>query len=199
MFIPEIMTGVFLALLACVILLNIFGLPGNWVLFGLVVAWKYLYPGMGHMDALFFGILIALGLLGEALEFGSQIMKAKQYGSSKAGTFMGIVGALVGAILMAPLFFGLGALLGALIGAFAGSYLAEIINSRPHAEAMKSAFGAMTGRFLGTVSKCAIGLAMLVYTAKTIWPESSFIPLPPTVPGKTPVVEEVLLMLRLCA
>ncbi len=162
----------FMALLCFVLFLNIFGLPANWIILALVGLWAYAYPDAASMNWLFFAILISLAVIGEVLEFVLQVIKAKKYGSSSSGTFAGIVGAIVGAIVLAPLFFGIGALIGALIGAWIGCFIMEKAKGRPTKEAYDAAFGAMVGRFLGTVCKCGIGGAMLAVVARYIWPET---------------------------
>ncbi|MEG2173634.1 MAG: DUF456 domain-containing protein [Desulfovibrionaceae bacterium] len=168
----------FLSFLALILVLNVFGLPANWIILGLVCLWKYIYPDTAQLNIVFFALLIAFAVLGEVLEFGLQIIKARKYGSSSSGTFAGMVGAIAGAILLAPLFFGLGALIGALLGAWTGCFLMEKGKGRATGEAVDAAFGAMMGRFLGTVCKCGAGGAMLALTARYIWPEA------PAAPGE---------------
>lgn len=162
----------FLSLLGLILVLNVFGLPANWLILGLITLWKYIYPDTAQLDFFFFTLLISFAVLGEVLEFGLQIIKARKYGSSSSGTFAGMVGAIAGAILLAPLFFGLGALIGALLGAWTGCFVMEKGKGRPTGEAVDAAFGAMMGRFLGTVCKCGAGGAMLALTARYIWPEA---------------------------
>ena len=116
-------------------------------------------------------MMVGIAVVGEALEMGMQILKAKRYGSSSSGTFAGMIGAIAGAILLAPLFFGLGALIGALAGAWTGCFVVEHLKGRPLREALDAAFGAMMGRFLGTVCKCGAGGAMLALAAGRIWPK----------------------------
>ncbi len=169
--ITSILASGFMALLGFLLFLNIFGLPANWIILGLVGLWAYAYPDAAAMDITFFIILTGLAVLGEVLEFALQVVKAKKYGSSSSGTFAGIVGAIVGAIVMAPLFFGIGALIGALIGAWIGCFVMEKAKGRPTKEAYDAAFGAMVGRFLGTVCKCGVGGAMLAVVGRYIWPE----------------------------
>ncbi|QCC85866.1 DUF456 domain-containing protein [Desulfovibrio desulfuricans] len=167
----SMLAGAFITLLCFVLLLNIFGLPANWVLLGLVALWKVVHPGTASMDMWFWIMMVGIALVGEALEMGMQILKAKRYGSSSSGTFAGMVGAIAGAILLAPLFFGLGALIGALAGAWTGCFAVERLKGRPLREALDAAFGAMMGRFLGTVCKCGAGGAMLALAAGRIWPK----------------------------
>ena len=167
----SLIAGAFITLLCFVLLLNIFGLPANWLMMGLVALWKLLHPGTASMDVWFWVMMVGIALAGEALEMGMQILKAKRYGSSSSGTFAGMIGAIAGAILLAPLFFGLGALIGALAGAWTGCFLMERLKGRPLREALDAAFGAMMGRFLGTVCKCGAGGAMLALAAGRIWPQ----------------------------
>ncbi|WP_308620409.1 DUF456 domain-containing protein [uncultured Desulfovibrio sp.] len=187
----SLLAGAFIALLCCVLFLNIFGLPANWIILGLVALWKLVAP-TASLDVWFWVAMVGFGLLGEALELGVQVVKARHYGSSSSGTFAGMVGAFVGAILLAPLFWGLGALLGALVGAWLGCYAMELFKGRPANEAMNAAMGAMMGRFLGTVCKCGTGAAMIALTAHHIWPDATV----PEVPAE--VVRLFLHAAQLC-
>ena len=130
----SLLAGAFITLLCFVLLLNIFGLPANWVLLGLVALWKVVHPGATSMDMWFWIMMVGIAVVGEALEMGMQILKAKRYGSSSSGTFAGMVGAIAGAILLAPLFFGIGALVGALVGAWLGCFVVERLRGAPFAK-----------------------------------------------------------------
>ena len=96
----------FIVLLGLILLLNILGLPANWVVVLLVVLWKFLHPAAGALDVWFWIMFLGLAVLGEVLEMGVQVMNAKRHGSSTSGTVAGMVGAIAGAIFLAPLFFG---------------------------------------------------------------------------------------------
>lgn len=188
-----VLAGAFITLLGFVLLLNIFGLPANWLLLGLVALWKLVHPDAAALNTWFWVMMVGLALLGEALELGLQILKARRYGSSSSGTWAGMIGAIAGAILLAPLFFGLGALIGALAGAWLGCFVMEMVNNRPLKEALDAAFGAMMGRFLGTVCKIGVGGVMLALTAQRIWPQPPAPPLPPvTLDGPAQVVLALL-------
>ena len=170
--------GGFIALMGLVLLLNFFSLPANWMLIALAAVWKYMSTSANQMDFSFFALLVGLALLGELLEFGLLAVKAKKYGSSNSGLFAGLVGAVLGAIMCAPFLFGLGALLGALAGAWLGCYLMELlVRGGGHAKAVQAAMGALVGRFLGTVCKCAIGALILCCVARAVWPDAApFVP-----------------------
>lgn len=171
------LASAFLALLGIVLLLNIFGLPANWLILGLAALWQWLIP-WSHMGILFWVAMFAIAILGEVLETGLQLLKAKKYGSTSSGTWGGMIGAIIGAIVLAPLFFGFGAFLGAMGGAWIGCYLFELLKGRPQGEAWRAAWGALTGRFLGTVCKLGIGAVMIVLIWHQIWPTTLAEPLP---------------------
>ncbi len=176
--------GGFIILLGIVLMLNLFSLPANWMLIALAGVWKYMSPASEQFGLKFFALLIGLAVLGEALEFGLQAIKAKKYGSSTPGLWAGVVGAIIGAVMCAPLFFGFGALLGALAGAWLGCYLMELLRGGGHAQAVRAAMGAMMGRFLGTVCKCAVGGVILTCIARAVWPDAV-----PLFPVGTPGVQ----------
>lgn len=170
----------FLVVLAVCVLLNLVTLPGNWAMVALVIVWEMFYPG-SSLGVLFFVLFIGLALLGELVEFGAQVYGSRKYGSSKASTAAGVIGAIVGAIFGAPFLFGVGAVFGALFGAWGGCYLAErFLRRQPSSVAFHAAQGAMVGKFFGMVVKFGIGMAMLALTASHIWPEA--------VPGATTLI-----------
>ena len=69
----------------------------------------------------------------------------------------------------------------------------ELVKGRPMKEALDAAFGAMMGRFLGTVCKCGAGGAMLALTAHRIWPEPMAVPVSPdSLDGPAKLVLSVL-------
>lgn len=163
--------SVFIAVLALCALLNLVMLPGNWAVVVLVSLYAWLGPAAPEMGALFFVALVGLAVVGEVVEFLTQIWGAKKYGSSNKATFAGMLGAIAGAIFFAPFLFGIGAIFGALAGAWTGCYVAErLLANRPQAEAVTAANGALVGRFLGMVVKLGLGIAMVVLTASAIWP-----------------------------
>jgi uncharacterized protein YqgC (DUF456 family) len=175
--IASLVAGAFITLLGFVLVLNVFGLPANWILLGLTALWKLVHPLATGFDVWFWVAMGGLAVLGEILEMGVQALKAKRYGASSSGTFAGMIGAIAGAIFLAPLFFGLGALIGALLGAWTGCFVVEFgFKRRPCQEAVSAAFGAMMGRFLGTVCKCGVGGTMLAFAADRIWPGDAAVP-----------------------
>ena len=159
-----------LAMTLCV-LLNLVTLPGNWAMAVLVIVWAVLMPD-STLTTGFFILFFGLAILGEVLEFLTQIWGSQKYGSSRASTFAGIVGAIVGALAGAPFMFGIGAVFGSLFGAWAGCYLAErVFRGQTSEVAFRAAQGAFVGKFLGMIIKFGLGVAMIALTASYVWPD----------------------------
>lgn len=171
-----LLAGALLVLLGLVLLLNVFGLPGNWIMLILVAVYRFVLPVETGIDIWYWVIVVALGVLGEVLEFFLQVRQAKRYGSSGTGTVGGVIGALIGAVLCAPILFGLGAFLGALAGAYAGCLLFELLRGQDLKTASRAALGAMFGRFLGTVCKLACGAVIWAVTMQYVWPDPAALP-----------------------
>ena len=110
-------SGVFLFVLGLVMLLTVFGLPGNWIMLILVAVWHFILPMPSALNIWYWIIVLAIAVVGEVMEFFLQVKQAKKYGSSNTGTVGGVIGAIVGAILLAPFLFGIGAFIGAMLGA----------------------------------------------------------------------------------
>lgn len=161
---------VFTALMVAFLGLHFLSMPANFLIMGMLVLWKFMYPAQSaDMNTMFFVITGGLVLLGEALEFASQLVGAKKYGGSKKGNLGGIIGAICGAIIGAPFFFGFGALIGALSGSYAGCLIFEIAHGRELSEAMTASKGAFYGKSLGMSIKFGIGVFVVVYGASHIW------------------------------
>ncbi len=145
----------------------IFGLPGNFIILGgsLLYGW---YGGFSEITLKIIIILIVLALVGELIEFLLGILGAKKYRSSNRAIVGSIVFGIIGGILGAPFFFGIGAVIGAFAGAFAGAIAIELTQGKKMDEAIKSGWGAFIGRVAGTISKGAIGVAMIAVTLTAV-------------------------------
>lgn len=164
-----LLASLFLILLFSCLVLHVFGLPGNWLLLGLVGLWDFFQAGP-HFGLAFYAVLVGLAAVGEVVEFGAQILGARRYGATARGNVGGFAGALVGALLGAPFFWGVGALLGAVAGAFFGCYSFERLHGRDSAAALRAAKGALLGKVFGLAAKTACGVVMWVAAARAIWP-----------------------------
>lgn len=153
-------------------LLQVVGLPANWIILVLVFLWKLLGPAVSAAGLTwsFIIIMAILAALGELLEWGIQVKLGSKFGSSVKGNWGGIVGSIIGGILLLPLFFGFGAVLGALGGAYAGCLLVELACRRNFKTAHTAAWGAFIGRSLGMSLKLGLGIAIVVMSVWRMWP-----------------------------
>ena len=157
-----------IGLMIGILFLNFLGLPANWMALGVAALWTF-FVSETTMSITILGVMGGLAIVGEVLEMLMVQIWGKKYGSTSLGIVGGIIGALVGAILCAPILFGLGAFFGALLGAFMGSLAVELLRGRQNQEALRAAWGTMLGRFGGSVTKTAIGCAMVALAAPHMW------------------------------
>lgn len=161
----ELLWDGFVVFLTLLLFLNIFGLPANWIILGLIFLWQLAIPG-SDFSIWFWILAISIAVAGEIAETGMQIAQGKKYGSSTAGNFAGLIGAIAGAIILAPLFWGFGAFIGAMCGAWLGCLVMELLRGADLNKATTAAYGAMMGRFLGSIIKIAIGAVIIALAVK---------------------------------
>ena len=149
---------------------NLFSLPGNWVLLGLVALFAFLIPEANGRGVSWtaVAIMVALAVIGEIIEFAAGAAGAAKQGASRRSILLSLVGAIAGSIVGAtagipiPIIGSMmGALLGGSVGAFAGAYLGELWSEKGHPSGYAVGKAAFIGRLWGTVGKFAIGAVML--------------------------------------
>jgi uncharacterized protein len=145
----------------------IFGLPGNFVILGASMLFGW-YGGFQEITVKIIIILIVLALAGELIEFLLGVAGSKKYESSNRAIVGSIIFGIIGAVMGAPFFFGIGAVAGAFAGAFAGAIIVELSQGKNMDEALKSGWGAFIGRVAGTISKGAVGIAMIAVTVAAV-------------------------------
>ena len=155
-------------------LINFFGLPGNWLILVAAVVWMFFGPAEFQYGWLVPVLLLALALLGEAIEFGASVLGAKKLGGSNRGATCSVVGSIAGgiagAILGIPIPIPLvGMLLGSIlfagIGAWIGASIGEQWDGKTVKESVQIGGAAFMGRVLGTVGKVVVGFVMAVLAA----------------------------------
>lgn len=144
-----------------------FGLPGTFIILGASVLYGW-YGGFSEITVRVIIILVVLALAGELIEFLLGILGSKKYESSNRAIAGSIIFGIIGAVMGAPFFFGIGAVIGAFAGAFAGAILMELSQGKKMDEAIKSGWGAFLGRVAGTISKGAVGIAMIAITVLAV-------------------------------
>ncbi len=151
--------------------LNLFGLPGNWVMFGAALGYLLLVePTVPAAIPIAVPMLLAfLALTGEMLEFAAGMAGAGKAGGSRRGIFLSMIGSIIGSLfgfslgnLIVPV---LGGLIGLFVfagfGALVGAMIGEGWKGRTWEDSLKIGKAAMLGRILGTLAKSLIGGLML--------------------------------------
>lgn len=126
-------------------------LPGLPMVFAglLIFAWTDDFQRVGSVTMT---VLVALLLLGIAMDFVASALGSKRVGASPRA----ITGAMLGSIV--GIFFGP---LGLVLGPFIGAVLGELGARGSIKQATASGVGALIGLLLGTIAKLALGLAMI--------------------------------------
>jgi uncharacterized protein YqgC (DUF456 family) len=146
------------------LLLNLFSLPGNWLMLLAVTAYAWL-TGWRYVGLIWLVVLLVVAIAGEVVEFFAAGAGAKKAG----GTLWGVIGALLGGVVGSFLLTGLvpipiiGTLVGLIAGTFLGAMGAELLLGK--GEVQSSAVigvGAAKGRFYGTLWKLAFGVVILI-------------------------------------
>lgn len=175
----EVVWAILLVLLSLVFWsLNIFGLPGNWLLVAAVGLYAWWMPAESRADV--GGVtlisLIVLAGLGEVIEFLAGAWGAKQAGGSRRAAVLALLGSLTGSIL--GLFVGIpvplvgpiiGALLFAGLGALGGAILGEYWKGRSLNESLSVGEAAFWGRILGTLGKMMVGTLLVVLVVVAVF------------------------------
>jgi uncharacterized protein YqgC (DUF456 family) len=150
--------------------LNIFGIPGNWLVLLATALYAYLVPTDWAVDVglLAIAIMVCLALLGEAIELFASAVGVHQYGGTRRGAVLALVGALVGSVtglfvgvpvpIVGPI---LGAIFFAAVGATGGAILGEKWAGRKLNDSCKVGIAAFFGRLVGTAGKMVVGAVMI--------------------------------------
>ena len=160
-----LLTGTALSCLA----LTVLGLPGNWLMVGAAaLAWWAISPeSIAWLPKWSIGVLFALALVGEAIEFAAGALGVGKLGGSKRAAALAVVGSLVGAL--AGMFVGLpipivGSVIASIllggVGACAGAALGERWVGKDWDGSVRVGVAAFWGKLLGTLGKAICGATM---------------------------------------
>ncbi|MBY0488903.1 MAG: DUF456 domain-containing protein [Gemmatimonadaceae bacterium] len=136
------------------------GLPGLWGMLGATLLHWVVVPA-GPIGPVTFGVVAALVVVAEVLEFTIAGRYAREHGGSRRASFGAILGGLVGAVLGVPVPV-VGSMLGAFAGAFVGALLGELtVAKAQRGEPVRVARGALLGRVAAAAVKTGIGVAIV--------------------------------------
>lgn len=164
------------------ILINILGLPGNWILVLAFAGYAWATGFDVHVGWPAIIALVVIGLIAEGVEFIAGGAGAAKAGGTKRGMAGALVGGLIGAIALSPIFI-IGPIVGACAGAFIGAFIVEYAIDPDHQRSLTIGWGAAKGRFIGIISKLAFGFIMLIIAFWTGLPTGAA----PTIPAPAPL------------
>jgi len=141
--------------------LNVFGLPGNWIILALAIV-AGAFEGFHKISLNVILILLALALFAELLEFLIGYVGARLKGAGRWASLAALIGGIAGAFMLGGTIPVIGALAGVFAGAFLGAFIVEMVAHGKLSLAYKSGVAAMFGRVGAILSKMAVGAAMIV-------------------------------------
>lgn len=145
------------AVMALALLLVPLGIPGLWIMVGVVAA------GLagGKVSLGMFLLLLGLAVAAELAEWVSVDRLGRRYGGT-ARTFWGaLIGGAIGVVVGAPVPVA-GSLIGAFLGTLAGAVLATWLETRRLGGSLRAGWGAVLGRAIAVGVKVFAGLVLLV-------------------------------------
>ena len=149
---------VFLLIMLAGLFLIPFGLPGLWLMIGVVAFGTF----TGKVAWWILALLIVLGIIAELLEFLAVKKMSDRHGGSRLAFVGAILGGLAGAIIGAPVPI-IGSLIAGVIGTFAGAALVTAWEQRGlNQAAMRVGMGAALGRAAAVAIKVAVAVVVLV-------------------------------------
>lgn len=158
--------AVFFVLLAIVggIFLVAIGMPGTWLIALSGIVFSFFYPFDGGATSPWWvgGVLIALALFGELMEFVVGTLGSKPLKVSNGAIVCAFIGGIIGAIVGVPVFL-IGAILGLFLGAFLGALVYEWWSLKNFGRALVNATAVLATRVVATFLKATLALVMGLY------------------------------------
>jgi uncharacterized protein YqgC (DUF456 family) len=159
---------ILLVVLFAGLIINVFTLPGNWLMLAAVSIYALLTPlltpHMQYVGVKSLGVMLVLAIIGEVVETLAASRAVKKQGGSRWGSIGAIVGGILGGILLTGLFPVpvLGTLCGILLGTFAGAMLLEVLGGKQIGRSALIGYGAARGRLVGSFVKFTIGCVIFL-------------------------------------
>jgi uncharacterized protein YqgC (DUF456 family) len=150
------------------VLLNIFSLPGNWVMMlaAALLSWG---TGWSRPSLSALGVMVVILLMGETVDLLGSVVGARKFGASKGATWAALAGAIAGALIGTPVPV-VGNILGAILGAFIAAWVVELVKKKPMKSATWAAVGAALGKTMGITVKLGCGFIVWLGVIWFAWP-----------------------------
>lgn len=148
-----------LALILMVVALLVIplGLPGLWIMVG-VLAIGAVYKAVGLLTI---AAVVVIAGIAELLEFVFVKRLNERYGGSRRAFWGAIIGGIIGVFVGLPVPI-LGSVVAAFVGSFIGSAVVTLAETRDLRAAHRVGWGVVLGRALAAVVKVFAGMVILV-------------------------------------
>lgn len=134
-----------------------FGLPGIWIMVGVVAVGAI----MREVGPLMVITITSIAVVAELIEFFIVKRLTTQYGGSRNAFWGAIIGGTVGLVTGMPIPI-IGSIIAGLLGTFVGAALVTYAETRHMIAAHRVGWGAVIGRALSAITKTAAGVVVLV-------------------------------------
>lgn len=153
----EIIALLGVVVMGVALLLVPLGLPGNWIMLGVLAVGT----AAGRVGWPVLATLVGLVVVAEVLEYLFVERMSGRYGGSRRAFWGALAGGIAGALLGAPIPV-VGSLVALGVGTFVGAAVVTLAESRRWREAARVGWGALLGRAAAAAAKTATALAILV-------------------------------------
>ena len=145
------------AAMAVSLLIIPLGLPGLWIMIGI------LSVGLiaGEISLGLYGLLAGLVIGAEVAEWITVERFGRRFGGTNRTFWGALAGGAVGAVIGAPVPIA-GPVIGAFLGTLVGAVVATWLHTRRFGTAVRAGWGALLGRACATATKVFVGLAILI-------------------------------------
>ncbi len=145
------------AVMAASLLLIPLGIPGLWIMVGI------LSVGLiaGEIPLAIYGLLVGLTIAAEVAEWAAVERLGRRFGGTSRTFWGALAGGTIGAIVGAPIPIA-GSVLGAFAGTLIGAVAATWLQTRRLAGAVRAGWGALLGRAAAVALKIFVGIVILI-------------------------------------
>lgn len=155
--IPTLVAVLLVLLMAGSLLLVPLGLPGIWIMVLVLLGMTL----VGEVAWITWGVLAALALMAEIIEWATVAWMGKRYGGSSRAFWGALAGGFLGVVIGMPIPI-VGPLLAGIVGTFLGAAALTLHETRSLETASRVGWGTALARILVVGVKTAVGLVILV-------------------------------------
>lgn len=139
------------------------GIPGTWIMVGVLVIGTVL----GQVGVLVLMTSLGLAFVAEAMEFFIVKRLTLRYGGSRLAFWGAIIGGFAGVFIGLPVPV-IGSIIAGFLGSVIGAALATMYETRKLDRTLRVSWGILLGRMWSAVAKVGVGIVILVLGAAAL-------------------------------